>query len=70
MSYGIEVYGMAKSATLRPSQVLQNRIVKTATYRHHCYPTNAVQNDLRILKVNDIYNFKICCKQLTTTCVQ
>ena len=52
---------MAKAALLKPLQVLQNRILKTVTYKHQRYPTNALHSDLGTLKVSDIHVFKMCC---------
>ena len=52
--YGVEIYGMARATALRPLQVLQNRILKTATFKHRRYPTNTLHKDLAILKVSDI----------------
>lgn len=60
ISYGAEIYGMAKATILKPLQILQNRMLKTITFKHRRYPTSTLHKDLGILKVSDIHVLKMC----------
>ena len=59
LSYGIEIYGMAKSSTISPLQVMQNRLLKILTFKHRRFPTNSLYQELEILKVSDIHNLRL-----------
>ena len=59
ISYGIEIYGMAKPPILRPLQIMQNRILKILTDKPRRYPTNILYCDLGMLKINEIHREKM-----------
>ena len=67
IKYGIEVYGNTTSQNLDRIQVLQNKLMKVLTKRNRRYSTNALHNDLNILKVEDIYRFTT--SQFTYKCI-
>jgi hypothetical protein len=55
IKYGIEVYGASSSVSLNKLQVIQNKLLKLLTKRPRETSTNIVHNELKILKVRDIY---------------
>ena len=59
LSYGIEIYGMAKTTTLKPLQIMQNKILKMLTCKENRYPTNMLYSELDLLKVSDIHRLKM-----------
>ena len=58
ISYGIEVYGKAKSSILKPLQIIQNRVLKILTFKPSKYSTNILHRDLNLLKISDIYTLR------------
>ncbi len=68
ISYGIEIYGMAKQSIIRPLQIMQNRILKTLTYKPRRYPTNTLYFDNEILQINEIHREKIYTLLYKYTC--
>ena len=57
ISYGIEIYGTAPASTLRPLQVMQNRLLKLLTRKPRRYPTNQLYVEYDLLKVSDIHTY-------------
>ena len=55
LSYSVEIYGTAKRSTLRPLQIMQNRIIKILTGKHRRYPTNQLYSELELLQINEIH---------------
>ena len=55
ISYGIEIYGMASASTLKPLQIMQNRILKTLTKKPRNYSTILLYKNLGLLMINDIH---------------
>ena len=59
IKYSIVTYGMAGPNSLKPIQILQNRLLKVLTSKGYRYDTNKLHNDLGILKVNDIFKQEV-----------
>ena len=53
ISYCIEIYGTAKASTIKPLQIMQNRLLKILTQRPLRYSTNMLYSELKVLKVNE-----------------
>ena len=60
ISYGIEVYGMANASTIKPLQIMQNRILKILTFKPRRYSTNGLFSSLSLLKISDIHYLRFC----------
>ena len=59
IGYGLEVYGVAKNKDLKELQTLQNRILKIIYFKKHRFSTNRLHRELKILKISDLYQWKI-----------
>ena len=59
ISYGIVVYGTAPMSNMKPLQTIQNRILKTLSFKNRRYATNALHADLELLKVADLHLYKM-----------
>ena len=59
LSYGIEVYGMTKKSTIKPLQVMQNRILKILHFKNQRYPTQTLYSDLNLLKINEMHMHQV-----------
>ena len=54
IKYGITVYGSANKNKLSKIQTLQNKLLKVLLAKRYRYSTNALHNELNILKISDI----------------
>ena len=59
IKYGIEVYGNTSAKNISRVQVIQNKLLKLILSWDWQTSTNFVHNDLKILKVEDIYKYNI-----------
>ena len=57
--YGIEIYGMAKSSSIKPLQTMQNRVLKILTFKNKRYSTFSLYNDLDLLKINQLHTYSV-----------
>ena len=55
IQYGIEIYGSASKTQLSRLQTMQNKLLKVLTKQNRLYSTDALHRDLKILKVEHIY---------------
>ena len=54
IKYGLVVYGSSDSI-IKPIQTLQNQLLKVLTEKPYRYSTNELHNELKVIKVCDIY---------------
>ena len=54
IKYGLVVYGSSDSI-IKPIQTLQNQLLKVLTEKPYRYSTNELHNELKLIKVCDIY---------------
>ena len=59
ISYAFEVYGLTSQKYIKDLQVLQNRILRILHFKDNRYSTNAIHKESNILKLTDLYEFKI-----------
>ena len=59
ISYAFEAFGIASQNKLKDLQVLQNRILRILQFKDRKYSTNAIHKECNILKLIDLYEFKI-----------
>ena len=59
IKYGLAVYGTANIGSINKVQVLQNQLLKVLTEKPYRYRTNKLHNELKILKVEDLYKQEI-----------
>ena len=59
IKYGIEAYGNTSAKNIYRIQVILNKLLKLILRWDRQTSTNFVHSDLKILKVQDIYNYKI-----------
>ena len=59
IKYGLAVYGTASNGILEKIQVLQNQLLKVLTGKPYRYGTNKLHNDLKLIKVEDLYKQEI-----------
>ena len=55
IKYGLVVYGSSDSSIIKPIQTLQNQLLKVLTEKPYRYSTNKLHNELKVIKVCDIY---------------
>ena len=55
IKYAIEVYGSANKTNIQKLQTIQNKLLKVLLKKDRQFSTDALHNNLNILKVNDIY---------------
>ena len=59
ISYAFEAFGIASQNKLKDLQVLQNKILRILQFKDRKYSTNAIHKECNILKLIDLYEFKI-----------
>ena len=59
IKYGLAVYGTANVGIIDKVQVLQNQLLKVLTEKPYRYSTNKLHNELKLLKVEDLYKQEI-----------
>ena len=59
IKYGLAVYGTANKRILEKIQVLQNQLLKVLTEKPYRYCTNKLHNELKLVKVEDLYKQEI-----------
>ncbi|ELT99035.1 hypothetical protein CAPTEDRAFT_212468 [Capitella teleta] len=59
LTYGIEVWGAAADAYIKPSILLQKKIVRIITLSYYRAHSDPVFTELKIAKFNDIYTEKV-----------
>ena len=59
IKYGLAVYGTANRGIIDKVQVLQNQLLKVLTDKPYRYRTNKLHNELKLLKVDDLYKQEI-----------
>ena len=57
--YGIEIWGMTSGTYMGKVQIIQNRLLKVLTSKPYRYSTDTLHNDLKILKVQEIFTQEI-----------
>ena len=60
LEYGITIWGSANKNALNPVKVMQNSIIRKLYPHFHRPRTEQIYNNLHILKVENLYKFKIC----------
>ena len=55
IKYGLIVYGFTSKKNINKLQSLQNQLLKVLTFKKRRHSTNEIHNDLRILKVTDLF---------------
>lgn len=55
INYGVQVYGCAATRVLNKLQTISNKLLKVFTKRDRLYSTSQLHRELKILKVQDIY---------------
>ena len=55
VKYGLSVYGTANRGLIDKIQVLQNQLLKVLTGKPYRYCTNKLHNELKLLKIEDLY---------------
>ena len=60
ISYGIEVYGSCAKTSLERVQILQNKLLKLLLRLHPLTSTNSLHNNMKILKIKDVYGLSLC----------
>ena len=56
IQYGIEIYGSASKTLLNKLQIMQNKLMKILLRYNRRHSTNDLHNEMKILKVEDIYH--------------
>ena len=59
IKYGLIIYGSADMGVILPLQILQNKLVKVLLNRSYRFSTNTLHNDMKILKVDDLYKTEV-----------
>lgn len=59
IDYGVQVYGSCSNKLLSKIQILSNKLLKFLLKRHPRTPTNHLYNELKILKVTDIFEVNV-----------
>ena len=59
IKYGLAVYGSANKIIINKVQVLQNQLLKVLTEKPYRYSTDKLHNELKLLKVEDLYKQEI-----------
>ena len=60
ITYGIEVYGSCAKTSLDRVQILQNKLLKLLLRLHPLTSTNSIHNNMKILKIKDVYDLSLC----------
>merc|ERR1711888_314253 len=55
VKYGLSVYGTTNRGLIDKIQVLQNQLLKVLTGKPYRYFTNKLHNELKLLKIEDLY---------------
>ena len=59
IKYGLVVYGASNSTIINHIQTLQNQLLKVLTKKPYRYSTNALHNELKLIKVVDIFKQEV-----------
>ena len=60
ITYGIEAYGSCAKTLLEKFQILQNKLLKLLLRWHPLTSTNSLHNNMKILKIKDVYDLSLC----------
>ena len=56
--YCAEIYGNVPLSSLKPLQLIQNRVLRALQYKNKYFPINEMHRDYEILKIQDIVEYK------------
>ena len=59
ITFCIEIYGAANKRHLKPLQLIQNKALRALQFRSRFYPNNELHKFFNILKLSDLYRFKV-----------
>ena len=59
LQYGILVWGVTYETYTNPVFLLQKRVVRAMAFEHFTSPSNPIFRDLKILKLNDLFQLKL-----------
>ncbi len=61
LSYGLSIWGMTNNVYMSKLAILQKRIVRSISFSDFNVHTSPIFKDLNILKINDLFSYKIAC---------
>ena len=61
LQYGIVAWGLMYNVHIKPIHLLQKRVVRAIAFEHFTSPSTPIFSDLKILKLQDLFQLKLLC---------